>query len=437
MPNNDCQHRLDYSQHDFWSQLESVLALREEDAKDVNDIVTKIISDIRQNGDDALLKYTAQFDHHDITIDNMRVTDNDINDAMAQCTKAQIDALQLAYQRINDYHQKLLPSNLDYRDHIDVRLGARWNAVDAAGLYVPGGIAAYPSSVLMNAVAAKTAGVKRLVMNVPFSGGQCSPLVLAAAHISNIDEIYKIGGAQAIAAMAYGTKTIAPVDKIVGPGNIYVATAKRMVFGKVGIDMVAGPSEILVIADENNNPSHSAMDLLSQCEHDANAQAVLITNNADFADKVNQHVKQHLQTLSRRDIAGQSWRDFGVIITVDDWQQAVAITNRIAPEHLQISLDDDMANNMMAKIRHAGSIFLGRNSPEAFGDYIAGPNHVLPTLANARFSSGLSPLDFMKRTSFINIPESALEHLGEPTITLAMSEELEAHALSVKQRLKS
>lgn len=417
-------------------QLENILALREEDAQDVNDIVRDIIHNIRQYGDDALIKYTAEFDHHDVNSDNIRVSQSEINDAIAQCSDAQIKALELANTRISDYHEKLLPSNLDYKDHLDVRMGARWNAVDAAGLYVPGGSAAYPSSVLMNAVAAKTAGVERLVMCVPFTHGQCSPLVLAAAHISNIDEIYKIGGAQAIAAMAYGTKTIARTDKIVGPGNIYVATAKRMVFGRVGIDMVAGPSEILVIADGDNTPSHVAMDLLSQCEHDANAQAVLITNDADFADKVNEYVQQHLETLSRRDIAGQSWRDFGVIITVDDWQQAVAITNRIAPEHLQISLDDDMANRLMADIRHAGSIFLGRNSPEAFGDYIAGPNHVLPTLANARFSSGLSPLDFMKRTSFINVPESALQYLGEPTITLAMSEALEAHALSVKQRLK-
>ena len=427
------QHKLYFHHVSFWQRLDDILKLREENNADVTAKVQDIIHNIRQYGDNALYDYTKKFDHYAITSQTICVDDDEINKAYQQCQQEQINALHLAYERITDYHQKLLPQNLDYYDSLGVRLGARWNAIDAAGLYVPGGTAAYPSSVLMNVSAAKTAGVNRLVMVVPFPHGQCNPIVLAAAKIGGVDEVYKIGGAQAIAALAYGTETITKVDKVVGPGNIYVATAKHLVFGQVGIDMIAGPSEILIIADGDNHPDHIAMDLLSQCEHDTNAQAILITDDVTFAEKTAESVQHHLQTLPRAAIAGKSWHHFGIVIIVDDMEQAASITNHIAPEHLQLAVDKP--DNLMNYIKHAGAVFMGRNTPEALGDYLAGPNHVLPTLATAKFSSGLSPLDFMKRTSFIDCPADALQKIGPATMVLAESESLHAHGYSIGLRL--
>lgn len=424
--------RLTTTQSDFEQAFAKLLTSRDEGGQNISAAVTAIIQDVKTKGDNALLAYTKQFDKFDATAENIKVSAQEIANALALVSPELMKSLKLAASRIESYSKKQMPADLQYTDGQGVSLGHRWGAIDAVGLYVPGGLAAYPSSVLMNAVPAKVAGVKRLVIAVPAPEGKLSPAVLAAAHVAGVDEIYKIGGAQAIATLAYGTKTIAPVDKIVGPGNAYVAEAKRQVFGKVGIDMIAGPSEILVIADGKNNPSWIAADLLSQAEHDEAAQSVLITDDTAFADKVAQQVEVTLKTLPRRAIAEKSWQNHGVVIITKNLIEACEIANRMAPEHLEIAADEPQ--KLAILICHAGAIFLGRHTPEAIGDYIAGPSHVLPTSRTARFSSGLSVFDFLKRTSMIGCSEAALAELSPYTETLAASEGLDAHALSITVR---
>jgi len=425
--------RLDINDPGFEDAFIRLLSAKRETGSDVDDVVAGILADVRARGDAAVLAYTREFDGFDLTQASMRVTAEEIAVALEACDKEVLNALQLAADRINDFHQRQIPEDLNYTDAEGIRLGYRWTSVAAAGLYVPGGTAAYPSSVLMNAIPAKVAGVKRLAMVVPAPKGAINPLVLAAAAIVGIDEIYRIGGAQAIGALAFGTDTVAPVDKIVGPGNAYVAAAKRQVFGAVGIDMIAGPSEILVLADGKNDPAWIAADLLSQAEHDTAAQAILITDDADFADAVMASVDGHLKTLPRADVAGQSWRDFGVVITVEALEDALPLIDRLAPEHLEIAADD--AQTLADGISNAGAIFMGRFAPEALGDYIAGPNHVLPTARSARFSSGLGVLDFLKRTSLIGCDSAGLAEVGPAAIKLAEAEGLDAHALSLRLRL--
>ncbi len=389
---------------------------------------------MRAEGEKALLAYTKQFDRFEATAENIKVTPQEIANALSLCSPELITSLKVAAKRIRDYSQRQMPADLNYTDEQGVRLGHRWTPIESVGIYVPGGLAAYPSSVLMNAVPAKVAGVARLVMVVPAPDGKLNPSLLAAAHVAGIEEIYKIGGAQAIAALAYGTESIAPVDKIVGPGNAYVSEAKRQVFGKVGIDMIAGPSEILVIADNNNNPAWIAADLLSQAEHDVMAQSVLITDDAKFAHAVEAQVKQILNTLPRREIAEASWEKYGAVILVRDWQQACDIANVLAPEHVELAVENPEA--LLPNIRHAGAIFLGRHTPEAIGDYVAGPSHVLPTSRTARFSSGLSVFDFLKRTSLIGCSPESLAKISDYAEVLAVTEGLDAHALSVTLRRK-
>ncbi|MGH6621282.1 MAG: histidinol dehydrogenase, partial [Alphaproteobacteria bacterium] len=378
-------------------------------------------------------EFTLRFDHVDLEETGMRFSTGEIAAAAGRCDAETIAALRAAAGRIEAFHRKQLPEDISYTDQAGVRLGARWTPIAAAGLYVPGGLAAYPSSVLMNAIPARVAGIDRIVMVVPTPHGEINPLVLAAAHIAGVTEIYRVGGAQAVAALAYGTESIRPVDKIVGPGNAYVAAAKRQVFGTVGIDLIAGPSEILVVADGENRPDWIAADLLSQAEHDASAQSILITDDAAFADRVAGAVDDLLRTIDRRDIAGASWRDFGAVIVVGDLDRAAEIVDRIAPEHLELAVADPDA--LAAKVRHAGAIFLGRLTPEAVGDYVAGPNHVLPTSGSARFSSGLGVLDFMKRTSLVACDARALDRIGPHAVALARAEGLGAHALSISIRL--
>lgn len=416
----------------FTSEFAKLLSMREEGEAEVSAVVSEIISDVKKNGDTALLSYTQKFDKFPATIENISVTRQEIANALTLCSAELIKSLKVSAQRIADYSKKQLPEDLDYIDEGGTRLGHRWSAIDAVGLYVPGGTASYPSSVLMNAVPAKVAGVKRLVMVVPSPNGQLNPAVLAAAHIAGVDEIYKIGGSQAVASLAYGTKTIAPVDKIVGPGNAFVAEAKRQVFGKVGIDMIAGPSEILVIADAANNPAWIAADLLSQAEHDVLAQSILITDSAYFAEKVIAEIDRILIDLPRKEIAKKSWADYGVVIVVRNWQEACEIANKIAPEHLELALENP--EELLSSIRHAGAVFIGRHTPEAIGDYIAGPSHVLPTSRTARFSSGLSVFDFLKRTSIIGCSQKSLADLSNYAQILAESEGLHAHKLSVLVR---
>lgn len=425
---------LSTSQSNFASQFANLLSMREEGEAEVSGVVSEIIADVKKNGDTALLAYTQKFDKFSATLENITVTAEEIANALALCSPELIKSLKISAQRIADYSKQQLPTDLDYIDEGGTRLGHRWSAIDAVGLYVPGGTASYPSSVLMNAVPAKVAGVKRLVMVVPSPLGKLNPAVLAAAHIAGVDEIYKIGGSQAVAALAYGTETIKAVDKIVGPGNSFVAEAKRQVFGKVGIDMIAGPSEILVIADARNNPAWIAADLLSQAEHDVVAQSILITDNADFADKVVSEIKRILVDLPRREIAVKSWADYGAVIIVKNWQEAFEIANKIAPEHLELAVENP--EEFLPFIHHAGAIFLGRHTPEAIGDYIAGPSHVLPTSRTARFSSGLSVFDFLKRSSIIGCSEKSLASLSDYAQTLAESEGLNAHKLSVSIRNK-
>jgi histidinol dehydrogenase len=424
---------LNINQADFETQFQALMSAKREDSPDVDATVTKIIADVRERGDAAVIELTSKFDRLDLAPDTLAFSREEI---MAHCATVPAEertALELAAKRIRDYHERQMPADASWVDDSGATLGWRWTPVSAAGLYVPGGLASYPSSVLMNSIPAKVAGVGRLAICVPTPDGVTNPLVLLAAQISGVDEIYRIGGAQAIAALAYGTETIAPVDKITGPGNAYVAAAKRRVFGKVGIDMIAGPSEILVIADADNDPAWIATDLLSQAEHDESAQSILITNDAAFGDKVISEVNRQLTTLERRDIAGASWRDFGAVIVVTDMAQAIVLSNMLAPEHLELCVADPDA--MANDITHAGAIFLGAWTPEAIGDYVGGPNHVLPTARSARFSSGLSVMDFVKRTTMTKMTPASLKAIGPAAETLAKSEGLQAHGLSVRARL--
>jgi histidinol dehydrogenase len=425
--------RLNIADKDFETAFANLLAAKRETDTNVNDAVTSILEDVRNRGDEAVVDLTRRFDRFDLQVENMAISKGEIDQAVKQCEPDLLDALALAARRISDFHSRQFPENLDYTDEAGLRLGYRWSAVSAAGLYVPGGTAAYPSSVLMNALPAKAAGVERLVMVVPTPDGVLNPLVLAAAHTAGVDEVYRIGGAQAVGALAYGTETISPVDKIVGPGNAYVAAAKRQVFGTVGIDMIAGPSEILVVADRENNPDWIAADLLSQAEHDTAAQSILICDDSDFAESVISAVDSALKTLPRADIAAKSWNDFGAVILVENLDQVVPLVDRLAPEHLELAVADPDA--LAANIRNAGAIFLGRYAPEALGDYLAGPNHVLPTARSARFSSGLGVLDFMKRTSLIGADAESLAAVGPAAIALAGAEGLDAHARSIALRL--
>ncbi|PYE82496.1 histidinol dehydrogenase [Pseudoroseicyclus aestuarii] len=418
---------------DFETAFTALLSAKREDSPDVDEVVQAIIADVRARGDAALIELTARFDGLELTQDSLRISAQEIDEAATQVSSEDRAALELAAERIRAYHVRQLPENAMWTDPDGASLGWRWTPVQAAGLYVPGGTAAYPSSVLMNAVPAKAAGVERLAVTVPAPGGRLNPLVLLACRIAGVDEVYRVGGAQAIAALAYGTETIAPVDKITGPGNAWVAAAKRRVFGKVGIDMIAGPSEILVIADAQNDPDWIALDLLSQAEHDESAQAILITDDESFGRAVEQALEARLQGLMRRDIAAASWRDFGAVIIVRDMEEAAALSDRIAPEHLEICCAETEA--VAAKVRHAGAIFLGPMTPEAAGDYISGPNHVLPTARSARFSSGLSVLDFLKRTTLSRLTPGALAALGPAAERLAQAEGLEAHGLALRARL--
>ncbi|WP_299886002.1 histidinol dehydrogenase [uncultured Ruegeria sp.] len=418
---------------DFEAAFQALLTAKREDSPDVDAVVAQIIEDVRSRGDAAVIELTAKFDRLELTPDTLAFSKSEIADAVATVTTQDRVALELAADRIRAYHEKQMPEDREWADDAGATLGWRWSAVSAAGLYVPGGLASYPSSVLMNAIPAKVAGVSRLAIAVPTPDGQVNPLVLLAAKLSGVDEIYRIGGAQAIAALAYGTETIPPVDKITGPGNAYVAAAKRRVFGKVGIDMIAGPSEILVIADKDNDSDWIALDLLSQAEHDESAQSILITDDAAFGRSVAQAVEKRLETLQRRVIAGASWRDYGAVITVRNLDEAAMLSNRIAPEHLELCVADPAG--LCDKTIHAGAIFLGQYTPEAIGDYVGGPNHVLPTARSARFSSGLSVMDFLKRTTLSRMTPQALRIIGPAAAKLAQSESLEAHGLSVQARL--
>ncbi len=426
-------HKLHITDAHFAQRFAALIEAPRGDAVEVRDTVAGILADVRARGDAAVIEHTRHFDRLELTPTTLRIPEAEIDAAVAACPPEQRAALDLAARRIRAFHARQHPEGLDYIDDQGLRLGSRWTPVDAVGLYVPGGTAAYPSSVLMNAIPAKVAGVARVVMVVPTPIGRINALVLAAARSAGIDEIYRIGGAQAVAALAYGTATIRPVDKIVGPGNAYVAEAKRQVFGTVGIDMIAGPSEILVVADAANPPDWIAADLLSQAEHDADARPVLITDDAAYALRVEAAVEAQLATLPRAEIAGASWRDHGLVIVVESLDQVPALVDRVAPEHLELAVAEP--GRLFAGIRHAGSIFLGRHTPEALGDYVAGPNHVLPTSRSARFSSGLSVLDFLKRSTFIACDPAGLAAIGPAAVTLARAEGLEAHARSVALRL--
>jgi histidinol dehydrogenase len=417
----------------FEAAFTRLLEAKRETAADVDAAVAGIIEDVARRGDAALIEYTRRFDGVDLEASGLRLTPREIAEGAAAAPPETVAALQLAAERIEAFHRLQLPPPIDYVDELGVRLANRWRPIAAVGLYVPGGTAVYPSSVLMNAIPAKVAGVARLVMTVPASGSVLNPLVLAAAKLVGIDEVYRVGGAQAVAALAYGTATVAPVDKIVGPGNSYVAAAKRRVFGRVGIDLIAGPSEILVVADRRNDPEWIAADLLSQAEHDSASQAILITNDAAFAAAVEAALDRHLTRLPRAEIARASWQAHGAILLVADWEEAATLIDRVAPEHLELALDE--ADALAERVRHAGAIFLGRHTPEAVGDYIAGPNHVLPTARSARFASGLGVLDFVKRTSLVRCDEASLAALAPAAIRLAEAEGLEAHALSLSIRL--
>ena len=425
--------RLDSQSADFADRFRALLAMKREAAQDVEATVRGIIAEVIARGDRALAEFTAKFDRIDLATIGLRVTAAELDAAERACDPKALAALKLARDRIETYHCRQKPADERYTDPLGVELGAKWTAIEAVGLYVPGGTAAYPSSVLMNAVPAKVAGCPRLVMVVPAPDGKLEPLVLAAAKLAGVDEIYRIGGAQAVAALAYGTETIAPVAKIVGPGNAYVAAAKRLVFGKVGIDMIAGPSEVLVLADETGHPDWIAADLLAQAEHDASAQSILITDDAALASEVEKAVEAQLTTLPRAAVASASWRDFGAIVVVPKLSEAVALVDRLAPEHLEIVATN--AEGLAASIRNAGAIFIGAHTPEAIGDYVGGSNHVLPTARSARFSSGLGVLDFMKRTSLLKCGPEQLRALGPAAIALGEAEGLGAHARSVAIRL--
>ena len=419
----------------FEKEFKKLLLAKREDSVDVDVSVREIIGGVIELGDQALIEYTKKFDRVSLTSDTLRFTQSELKEQAAQVSDKDRSALELAVTRIKSYHEKQLPDDTFWTDESGVELGWRWSPVSAAGLYVPGGLASYPSSVLMNAIPAKVAGVKRLAITVPTPDNKVNPMVLLAAQLSGVDEVYRVGGAQAIAALAYGTKTIEPVDKITGPGNAFVAAAKRQVFGKVGIDMIAGPSEILVIADKTSRPDWIALDLLSQAEHDENAQSILITDSDDVINAVTEKIEINLQNLSRNEIAGKSWKNNGAIIKVPNFEIAAELSNRLAPEHLELCVSDP--ENLAKKISNAGAIFLGHWTPEAVGDYVTGPNHVLPTARSARFSSGLSVMDFLKRTTLAKVSRDALLKIGPSAVTLANSEGLECHGLSISERIKS
>jgi histidinol dehydrogenase len=425
--------RLSSRDPDFDTRLAALLGAKREISEDVDQTVKTIIADVIERGDAALIDYTHRFDRMEISANQLRITETEIDAALSKCEPAALEALKVARDRIEAYHRRQKPTDERYTDELGVTLGHRWTAIEAVGLYVPGGTASYPSSVLMNAIPAQVAGVPRIVIVVPTPDGILNPLVLAAARLAGITEIYRIGGAQAIAALAYGTQSIASVAKIVGPGNAYVAAAKRRVFGQVGIDMIAGPSEVAILADETANPDWIAADLLAQAEHDTAAQSILVTTSTALGDSVALAVDRQLKTLPRANIAGASWRDYGAIITVDTLQSAIPLIDRLAPEHLEIEAEN--AEELAANIRNAGAIFLGSHTPEAIGDYVGGTNHVLPTARSARFSSGLGVLDFMKRTSILSCTPDSLRALGPSAIALAESEGLGGHARSVAIRL--
>ena len=428
--------RLKTSDPDFEKKFARIVDDRRESGENVARTVGDILEKVRTRGDEALTELSARYDNHFLTADlgSWRISADECEMAFLALDKPLRAALEMAAERIRAYHENQLPGDRDYTDEAGVRLGAKWRPVDAAGLYVPGGRAAYPSSLLMNAIPAKVAGVERLAVVTPTPKGIANPLVLAAAHLAGVDEIWRIGGAQAIAALAYGTQRIRPVDVITGPGNAFVAEAKRQLYGMVGIDMIAGPSEILVIADNQNDPDWIAADLLSQAEHDPAAQSILITDDEQFAEQVEDRVDVQCAMLSTQRTARASWDEHGVLLIVEDLSEAVPLANRLAAEHVELAVDDPEA--MFAGLRHAGSVFFGRYTPEAVGDYVAGPNHVLPTGRRARFASGLSVLDFMKRTSFISMDKAGLANIGPAAIALAEAEGLPAHALSVQVRLK-
>ena len=426
--------RLSADAADFEPRFQSLLAAKRESAADVDAVAAGIIADVRLRGDAALIELTQKFDGFDAS-GGLRFSEQEIDAAVAQSGRAEVEALKFAHARVRAYHERQMPGDLRFRDGLGVDLGWRWRAIGAVGLYVPGGLASYPSSVLMNATPARVAGCARIAMVVPTPGGIVNPLVLAAARIAGVDEIYRIGGAQAIAALAYGTASIAPVFKIVGPGNAYVAAAKRRVFGQVGIDLIAGPSEVVVVADAGANPGWIAADLLAQAEHDEAAQSILITDSAVLADAVQAEVVRQLADLPKAKIAGASWRDFGAVIVVKNLADAAALVDRLAPEHLEIITEG--AEALSETIANAGAIFLGGHTPEAIGDYVGGSNHVLPTSRTARFSSGLGVHDFLKRTSILKCDAAALAALAGPAIVLGRAEGLEAHARSVEARLKS
>ena len=425
--------RLNAAEAGFARDFQNLLFAKREEEEDVAATVRGIIADVRKRGDAAVVELTNRFDRADVTAGSLKLSAAEIEAALANVTREQLAAIETAATRIESYHRRQVPEDARFTDDTGAILGWRWTSVDSAGLYVPGGTASYPSSVLMNAIPAKVAGVARIVMVTPASGGAINPLVLAAAKRAGVTDIYRIGGAQAIAALAFGTESIPAVDKIVGPGNAYVAAAKREVFGQVGIDSVAGPSEILVIADGANDPDWIAADLLSQAEHDASSQCILITDDAGFADRVAVAVEKQIALLPRKDIAAKSWQGYGAIIVVAKLDDAAALADAVAPEHLEIATAEPEI--FLGKVRHAGAIFLGRHTPEAMGDYIAGPNHVLPTSRTARFSSGLSVLDFMKRTTLLGLNADSLAAIGPQAVTLAKAEGLDAHARSIAMRL--
>jgi histidinol dehydrogenase len=427
--------RLDSRDSDFERRFATFLGAQREAAEDVDRVAGEIIADVRARGDAALLDYTKRFDRLELKPETLRLPVADIANAGHSIPAVRREAIDLAAKRIEAFHRRLLPQNVDYVDEVGVRLGARFTPLDSVGLYVPGGLAAYPSSLLMNAIPARVCGVGRIAIAMPTPDGKVDPLVLYAAHVAGIDEIWRVGGAQAIAALAWGTETIPPVDKIVGPGNAWVAAAKRQVFGRVGIDLLAGPSEILVVADGRNDPSWIAADLLSQAEHDVSAQSILVTDDAAFAEAVCAAIDHHLRSLDRAEIAGQSWRTHGAIFLVPDLAEVAPIVDRIAAEHVEIAMDGPAAEALAARIRHAGAIFIGRWTPEAIGDYVAGTNHVLPTSRTARFSGGLGVGDFLKRTSIVGCDAASLARIGPAAITLADAEGLGAHGLSVAIRL--
>jgi histidinol dehydrogenase len=426
---------LDMRSADFERRFAVLMAAKRESSADVDVAVAAIIADVRARGDEALAELSLRFDRVDIARLGLRIGAAEVEAAIAACAKTALEALKLAYSRVTDFHRRQKPADLRFTDPLGVELGWRWRPIDAVGLYVPGGAASYPSSVIMNAVPAKVAGCRRLAMVVPTPDGHINPLVLAAARIAGVDEIYRVGGAQAIAALAYGTQTIAAVDKVVGPGNVYVAAAKRRVFGVVGIDMIAGPSEVVILADRGADPRFVAADLLAQAEHDKAAQSILITDDGGLARAVESEVDRQLADLPRAETAGASWRDNGAIIVCPSLESALPLVDRLAPEHLEIMTDD--AEALAGRIANAGAIFLGAHTPEAIGDYVGGSNHVLPTARSARFSSGLGVLDFMKRTSLLKCDARSLEVLGPAAVTLGEAEGLEAHARSVALRLRA